>query len=390
MATLRCINIDWLEVYCLEPINAPRNVSYFIDKGYQVKQRDYGTPIYKEMFFVIDEGHQFVEIRRNPRNIKANGGVSETGACHIRFTNRSCYLRDPVQIMQEFLLANGYTYKAISRIDICLDLQQFDNGMSPEWFVRYFMQGNIQKLNQANISAHGTDKWAERSWNSLKWGAPTSAVTTKLYNKTMELKGVKDKPYIREIWDAVGFDPDKDVWRIEFSISSESNAVIDKSSGDIIKRSLNSFRTKRDQFFQFCVYAQKYFHFKYREFTRLGNIRPKGRCRDVDILRYIGDEIFYTPTRLVWKPEGGRTEKLLARRLDAIRFDTTLGPNVREAAAFLFHHMAERYNILTYCSNLEVVMTQVAKGTPEFNKDFNTLLSIQRKWQLPDVRPRKM
>lgn len=388
MAILRCLNIDWLEVYCLEPKEDQRDVTYFINKGYQVKTRDYGTPIYKEMFYIVDEGHQFIEVRRAPRAIKQQGGVSEAGACHLRLCNRTCYLRNPVQIMQEFLLANGYLYKALSRIDLCLDFQTFDNGMTPEWFVRYFMLGNFQKLNQANIAAHGKDSWNARSWNSLKWGAPTSAVTTKLYNKTMELKEAKDKPYIREIWDAVGFDPKQDVWRVEFSISANSNALVDKNTGNIISRSLTSFQTKDRQWFQFCVFAQKYFHFKYREFTRLGSLRPKGRCKDVDLFHFGGDDMFYTPTRLVWRPEGGRTEKLLARRLDAIRYDPTLGPRVREAAKYLFEHIAERYNILAYCANLEVALSQVSKQTPDFLNDFATLNKIQQKWDLPDVRPR--
>jgi len=390
MATLRCLNIDWLEVYCQEPPKEPHDISYFIDKGYQVKQRDYGTPVYKEMFFIIDEGHQFIEVRRAPRATKADGGISEERACHLRFTNRSCYLRNPVQVMSEFLLAHKYIYRSLSRIDLCLDFQLFDSGMSPKDFVERFMAGDFQKLNQANIAAHGEDAWLARTWNSLKWGAPTSAVTTKMYNKTLELKEVKDKPYIREIWDAVGFSSDKDVWRVEFAVSSNKNALVDKRSGEYIVRNLSAFATKEKQWFQFCVFAEKYFKFKYREFTKQGNIKPKGRCKDVPTFLFGGDCTFYTPTRLVWVPEGGRTEKLLARRLDAIRFDPSLPPHVRESAAFLFGHMAERYNILAYCANLEVALMGQSKRTPEFYHDYTLLNDIRRRWDLPDVRPKKI
>lgn len=390
MKQIRCLNIDWLEVYCQEPFETPLDACYFIDKGYQVKIREYGTPIYREMFFIIDEGHQFMEVRRAPRAPKSRGGVSDDRACHLRFTNRSCYLRNPVQIMCEFLLAHGYIYKSLSRIDICLDFQQFDNGISPVDFVNRYMTGEYQKLNQANVSAHGQDAWLCRTWNSFKWGAPTSAVTTKFYNKTMELKHVKDKPYIREIWSFCGFSEDKDVWRVEFSITSQSNAVLNKSTGEFIKSSLTSFSDKQRQWFQFCVFASKYFHFKEREFTKSGKVKPKGRCKDVPTFVFSGDCLFYTPTRLTWIPEGGRTEKMLARRLDAIRFDDTLTPHVREAASFLYGHMVERYNILAYCKNLEVALLANAKTAPEFYRDFTLLEDIQKRWDLPDVRPRRV
>ena len=48
MPKLRCINIDWLEVYCIEPMKLDAN--YYRALRYRVVQRDYGTPMYAEMF----------------------------------------------------------------------------------------------------------------------------------------------------------------------------------------------------------------------------------------------------------------------------------------------------------------------------------------------------
>ena len=50
----RCINVDWLEVYALEPIDQPHNADYFRACGFEVMQRDYGTRIYEEMFKFLD------------------------------------------------------------------------------------------------------------------------------------------------------------------------------------------------------------------------------------------------------------------------------------------------------------------------------------------------
>ena len=45
---LKCVNLDWLEVFCLEPADMP--AQYFQNLGWQVNVREYGTPLY-----VIDE-----------------------------------------------------------------------------------------------------------------------------------------------------------------------------------------------------------------------------------------------------------------------------------------------------------------------------------------------
>ena len=69
----RCVNIDWLEVYCLESIEAPRNAQFFRARGFKVKEREYGTPQYREMFTIYDsEDFPQFEVRRNPYSVKEN------------------------------------------------------------------------------------------------------------------------------------------------------------------------------------------------------------------------------------------------------------------------------------------------------------------------------
>lgn len=383
---IRCVNIDWLEVYCLEPVQ-PRDASYFEQMGYGVRVRSYGTPNYREMFTLIDEGHRFIEVRRVPVSLRKDGGIFVDGSCHIRLSNRSCYLRNPVQVMAEFILAHGYTYKSVSRIDICLDFQLFDNGWVPQFFVDGFMRGEYQKINQCNIAAHGKDGWHERAWGSLKWGAPTSAVTTKLYNKTKELAEVADKPYIREVWQAVGFAAGVDVWRVEFAIKSQSNALLSSEEQTIITRSLDAYSGKDRQFFQFCVYANKYFHFKQREYTRTGQLKQKNRCADVPLFSFSGREKFYTPTRLVWQPEAGRTEKLLAKRLFDMARDKSLSPVLRRAAETLEIHLCQRYDVLDYSKQLIEAIEWYYSGADNLKATFDELQDIQRRYQLSDVHP---
>ena len=90
---MKLVNLDWLEVYCLEPAGlAIPDAAFFVAQGFEVKAREYGTPQYREMFTIFDGDHfPMYEIRRNPYSIKANGGIFNARACHIRLSNRQCY-----------------------------------------------------------------------------------------------------------------------------------------------------------------------------------------------------------------------------------------------------------------------------------------------------------
>ena len=41
---VKCINLDWLSVYCLEPKGVVLNAAYFKALGWTVEEREYGTP----------------------------------------------------------------------------------------------------------------------------------------------------------------------------------------------------------------------------------------------------------------------------------------------------------------------------------------------------------
>ena len=103
----RCVNIDWLEVYCLEDaLTYPHDAEYFRRAGFHVEEREYGTPVYHEMFTLYDHYDQpLIEIRRNPKSAVGRqvNGVLDPNACHVRLSNRTCYFNSPVQLLQQFL-----------------------------------------------------------------------------------------------------------------------------------------------------------------------------------------------------------------------------------------------------------------------------------------------
>lgn len=363
---IRCVNIDWLECYCLEDaIGFPHDAAYFIKKGWEVREREYGTPMYEQMFTLYDQFNEpFVEVRRKPKSDQTAKGIFSPYACHVRLVNRSCYANNAALLMAQFLAENGFAFQRISRIDICLDFERFDYGDDPQVFLRRFMSGRYSKINQANINAHGLDQWDGREWNSIKWGSPKSMVTTRFYNKTMELKQVHDKPYIRQAWQICGLVDDwstlekkrKDgtvykpcIWRVEFAVKSGTNKwfVVEDYNGDrkrikSLHNTLGVYDSREKIFNVFLSLCHHYFHFKHVEYkdnsealasqalaaittdhlhplirtdtkaTR--ELKRKDRCKDKELFRKSDlDTFFQFDKMLTSKPHNEKLESLLRK-----------------------------------------------------------------------------
>lgn len=345
----RCVNLDWLEVYAIEI--GQRDPEYFTALGYEVKVRAYGSPQYRQMFTIYENGFPTIEIRRDPYSLRSQGGIFPKGACHLRLSNRSCYMMQPVRFLYQFMLAHGFRYQSISRIDIALDFNEFDSGKKPETFISQIMKEEVAKINQPRINAHGkeycstdisihgTDSWHRRVWNSIKWGSPTSCVTTKMYNKTLELKQVHDKLYIRDVWEQAGLDTSRDIWRIEFSINSQGQTLSDKRGGGYIKKNLSDYETRFQLLFQWQILANKYFHFKKKVRTNRGGWQRKDRCPDVFLFDIHPDAETWNPVR---NPpqfhEPTRTLKMLVKRLMETWEDIKIDRVIRNNALDLAKH----------------------------------------------------
>lgn len=209
---MRCINIDWLEVFVKEPDPCNLDAEYFSAQGYKVVTRAYGTPQYREMFTIYKGDFPFIEVRRSPYSLKSQGGIFENGAAHLRLTNYACYLENPIKELRNFLFSFSYSLQSISRVDLCLDFLKFDDGKDPGLFLVEYAKGDYFKNHLSKISPRGVeiigsdfhgagvDSPYQRSYNSWSWGSKKSAISVKLYNKTQELYEVKDKPYIRSQW----------------------------------------------------------------------------------------------------------------------------------------------------------------------------------------------
>lgn len=286
----RCINLDWLEVFCFE-IGEPHDADFFRRAGFVVDERDYGTRIYNQMFTLMgDDGHPLLEVRRSPKSL-----LMPQQATHLRLVNRSCYFDNAADVMAQFIDRYDYTFQRISRVDICLDFVRFDDNTLPRVFMQRYMRGKFSKINQANIRAHGSDNWTGRVWNSVSWGSQSSMIGTKFYNKTLELYDPKTdsygKPYIRHAWFNAGIidnidrctlnNEQQEIWRVEFSIKSSvkrwSVIELDGKSKHYqsLHNTLDCYDCKDKLLTMFAALQQHYFHFK-----RYVMGQRKDRCPD--------------------------------------------------------------------------------------------------------------
>ena len=308
----RCVNLDWLEVHVMEPPADPHDANYFRRAGLTVVERDYGTRVYREMFTVNDtRGNPFVEVRRNPYST-GYGGVHAVEECHLRLVNAACYFDDAAARLQQFMDAYHYTFNRISRVDICMDFERFDEGDDPAAFLARYLRQVYSKINQGNITAHGADRWNGQLWNSVSWGSPTSAIGTKFYNKTQELydqaTGTYRKPHIRYAWLKCGLIDDfhkvlkkrddgwytPQIWRVEFSIRSSVKRwfAIELNGKEkhyqSIRNTLDMYDCREKLLTLFASLQQHYFHFKHYE-----KGQRKDRCRDKVLFKWSGVQTTY-------------------------------------------------------------------------------------------------
>lgn len=365
----RCVNLDWLEVYAHEPLDSPRDPDYFRSKGFTVHEREYGTRVYAQMFTLDDQdGHPLIEVRRSPKS-----EVIDMNSCHIRLHNRTCYYDDAANIMREFLSRYGITFVRISRVDICLDFEYFDSGDDPQKFLVRYLNGVYSKINQANISAHGTDRWDGRDWNSLSWGSPTSDIGTKMYNKTLELYDpitkLFKKPYIRQAWQAAGLVHDwqyctkvktdgstyrPNIWRVEFSIRSSVKGwfVINPDGREnkyhSIRNTLDMYDTKPKLLVMFFSLARHYFHFKYYE-----EGKRKDRCEDKVLFKPKELEYFYKIDKAQLANEKTAHRKFYALLNELKRYrDTVKKQDVKHSCSVLIEYISSTISAMEAGANV--------------------------------------
>lgn len=338
---LRIINVDWLTLYCVggNQFDIAKKIA---NLGYMIKDRQVSTRHFKTILDAYtSDNYPMFEIQAEPTSLKRNGGIWRDGACLIKVNNRHLYKDGTITQVYDSLKAVGIEVVAISRLDIAMDFQYFDNGLSPRNFIRNFHKNKYWKVGSKKFTAIGEID-ENLNYEYIRFGSPTSAVKVYLYNKTKELNDVKDKAYIRALWSENGM-ADKDVWRLEISIKSDArhlidltgelvksgNTLVNKETGSIIDKdaitqvdskgkihevvpiTIDSISDKYRVMSLYDKLIRHYFRFRYKE----TGVR-KDRAKAVDLIKIgKGDENF-RPTKVLKSHDAGRMDRMVINYLD--------------------------------------------------------------------------
>lgn len=320
-------SLDWLQVTCtsLQILHLPPQghlLSKYPDRWGNHREYDYTEQEvvihgYEKQCCVRWKGYAVLNVGWIPRQKDVN-----ILSVNIKIANAILYTTDWYYILNDFCMNHNIAIKTITRCDLAIDCNYFLNGLCPETFLRKYLTKTKTYIRV------GSNKWCSQglkemhrsNYDYLRFGSRQSGVCVYLYNKTRELQQQKDKPYIRECWEAAGLNTSRDVWRLEISLSSQGVGLKDVTT--------NLFRTlfiddlnQQQNIESLCLlYAQKYFHFK----RIVPNITKKQNLPDLELLPP-PPETYIKPTSIYRKKDTGRTEKAHMNYLTKLLEEVTQG-----------------------------------------------------------------
>lgn len=415
-----CISVDWLQVYCHG--NKIENQS-FESRGYKMEvfSGSLETKLFKHVVSVYVNKLKVATITQCPRNVVINPKTTL-----IKLENRVLYSSRYIDILYAIIEGLSLHYKGVTRIDLCYDCINLKDGRDPQRFLRHFLlkkeytEGHVIKNGNRKAEAYFTRKSGEAMViNGMRFGSRNTAVGAYVYNKTLELLEVKDKPWIREFWRMNGLISDvdfehlnvltekerarkidndslaeycrKSVWRFELSIKAEGTKVVDLSSGELFRISPSYIEHQFDLHQLFYDYAAKYFDF--RQYDGLKRIKD---YKKLEIFEKAGGRLI-KPLSISKFHDCGRTEKMAYNCLDKLQkkyddLSSSMIFGIEDAKRFLLHLSADKYK--EYKRELQT------QGLPLWNSGRNVIDDIKSvlgasmfsvlEWEELQLRARQM
>ena len=313
------ISCDWLQLYLTRPNNLTPDTEEI--NGYHFVDCGYGSKIFKNIFKVIEPtGELLGTIAFNPYS-----SVIKPLVTIFKIENRVLYQSDYMARVFEFIAACNFTYKGITRIDLCYDCNQYINGLLPENLIKRYLDNKYLKIGLNNYAVHGNatykintrkpshpsqDDIQEHSFSGILFGSRKSDIQVNIYDKTKELKEQTMKHYIVDYWKMCGIDPEKKVWRTEIRIQSGGKSLKNMQSGHLFNLSINDLVTQETIEQMFHVYAAKYCRFVIRDYHTKAQQMNELRLFSYD------NVIRLRPKRLTTSKDYTRMQKIMINNLD--------------------------------------------------------------------------
>ena len=318
MASTHVISVDWLQVYCTKPHTREFLLSELIAiNGYEftVTRDGHQTSVFSSCYTVKQHNLVVATIQSNPRSPSIPQDM-----VLIKLDNRVLYHSGYIKLLYSLMTALNVTYKGITRLDVCLDCVSFKDGRSPSRFINDFISsrnisnGSIRKRGSEEFTAHGKKpSGGAPKINYLRFGSPKSKVSAYIYDKTLELSEVKDKPWIRSAWEAAGMQVGaKHVFRSEISIKAGGTDILNMSTGELFKLSPDFMDTQHKVENIFNIYAKKYF-----DFRLCNGQKYKKDFKRIELFD-LSQPSEYKPTQISYAHDTGRIEKVCYNVLERL------------------------------------------------------------------------
>ena len=336
-----CISVDWLQCHVKVPRKDFENLFAAIpvsiqdkdgnwkvekvqstelkelDNRYMLERTGFQTRNFKAIYEIRDRvtNEEIAVLASEPRSemcMKEDSGL-------IKIINKYLYQKNLLHFVQQIFHDLQLTLINVTRFDIAADFERFDTIECQE-FIEMFTNRLFIKKTAAKMKMMG-DSWSVDKGkmtggiSSLKFGLETSDVNYYLYNKSLELKQVKDKPWIRDHWKANGWNEKTDVWRLEFSLHSNTDGVMYVDEHGEIRcfqfKDLSLLLDNLDKVYSH--YFNKHFQFVRAEKTKKGNFKKQSRCDRVVLFEHLKFE--GVKISLSDKKDAGRSAKTFAKKL---------------------------------------------------------------------------
>lgn len=337
------ISLDWMQYYCeRSPWAIPS--SFTTTKGsYEVEKQSYSTNLWLDVYIIKHQGREFATLCCNPRN----SGMPERG-CTLKLANRVLYSHEWLSESKSIMAEMGLRYKGITRVDVAYDCNVLAGGRSvPSFLMQYFShapycEGHIIRSGSRKVTINATrSNKGSVEISAMRWGSKGSDIGAYAYNKSLELREVKDKPWIRETWEKAGLidsfndeewaklsEKEKQrkieqgdvqsyienpVWRFEISIKAHGKDLLNIDTGELFKLDISYFESQNAVENLFYTYAAKVFDF--RMSTGQTTIRNYPPLKIFEMSK----EVTERPVRVSLLADTGRTEKMIVNRLEALQ-----------------------------------------------------------------------
>lgn len=261
------ISVDWLQVYCrYKNIEAIQGGARFQYEGreFEVKAADIQTAMFKTVANVYDAGIEVATIQHSPRSSKLDARI-----VLLKLSNRVLYHAKFVRLLYALIDGLELSYMGITRIDVCYDCVRFAGNRSPSRFINEFVSKrtvsahDIRKKGSEEFTCHGKKpRGGAAKINYIRFGSPQSKISAYIYDKTLELEEVHNKPWIREAWKKAGLTPTSEhIFRSEISIKAEGTDLLNMSTGELFRLSPDMLESQIKVESLFAMYAKKYLSF---------------------------------------------------------------------------------------------------------------------------------